>query len=145
MANPNPSPATRFTSTNQPKNKGRKKGSRNFSTSFRKLMTNEKFAKSIIGKTPEQWEGIVDNIPTDVIAAVVVAKIQQAAVTEMVENPGVPPSKELRESILLLNKLGYGEKVVIEPEESVFERVNLNFNVVQSARTEDELDGLSEQ
>ena len=48
-------------------------------------------------------------------------------------------SKDVRDAIMQLNKLGFGDKVVVEPDESIFDKVNLNFNVIQSARTEDTL------
>ena len=134
--------ATRFSKENQPEGKGRKKGTRSWDAVFRKLNNSPEFMKTFVKSLPPEWNDIVNNTPAEVIAAGFIMSVSKEVVKHVME--GKPLPKDVRESIIQLNKLGYGDKVVIEPDQSVFDKININFSVVQSARTEDELNGKSE-
>lgn len=114
---------------------GRPKGSISWSTKVRKLMEDEDFLKTILSGTPKQWEGIVEKTPGSIIAAGIVANATQM-IGESVKS-GKPINKDLRDIIELLNKIGYGEKVVHEAGESFFEKAKFEFNVVETPKLED--------
>lgn len=129
--------ATRFSSENQPANKGRKKGTRSWDAVFRKVLNSKEFQKTYLKTLPGQWNDIIENTPAELIAAGFIMSVSKEVAKAVQEDKPLP--KEVRDAIMQLNKLGFGDKVVVEPDESVFDKVNLNFNVIQSARTEDTL------
>lgn len=115
--------------------RGNYKRTPNLGGRIRKLMENEDFLKTILKSTPSQWKDIVDKTPGSIIAAGIVS----AATKEIakVVSDGKPVSKELRDLIDLLNKVGYGEKVVHEAGDSFFEKANINFNVISTPTLEE--------
>lgn len=129
--------ATRFSSENQPANKGRKKGTRSWDAVFRKVLNNKEFQKTYLKTLPAQWNDIIENTPAELMAAGFVMSVSKEVAKAVQEDKLL--SKDVRDAIMQLNKLGFGDKVVVEPDESIFDKVNLNFNVIQSARTEDTL------
>lgn len=122
--------------------KGRKKGCKNWSTHFQKLMGDPDFLKTIISSTPAQWQDIVGDIPADVIAAGLIANIVKDVAKSI--SGEKPLSKDTRDAIALLNKIGYGDKIVHEDPDSVFNKPNLIFEVVPSLRNEDGKDAKSD-
>lgn len=108
--------------------KGRGKGVKNWSTHFKKLMGDEALLKSIISSKPSEWNGVVQDCPADVIAAGLISVVVRS-VSESVKN-GKPLDYKTAKSIELLNKLGYGEKVVMNTEEGFFDKSVINFNVI---------------
>ena len=108
--------------------KGKPKGVKSWSTHFKKLMGDEEFLKTIISSTPKEWDGIVGDYPADVIAAGVIATVTRE-VAEAVINQR-PLSEATTRSIALLNKIGFGEKVVVDAEEGFFDKPVINFTVV---------------
>lgn len=117
---------------------GPKKGVKHWSTHFRKLMEDEDFFKTFVSGVPKEWEGIVDNSSAKAIAAAVIASTSRRCMECLAKNE--PLDRETREMVALLNKLGYGDKVVIEDIEgnSPFNRPALFFDVIPSKHPEEE-------
>lgn len=116
--------------------RGPRKGCRNWSTIFHKLMGNEDFLHTIVKSLPKDWQDIVEETPAELIAAGLVATIAKGVAKCLVEEKPLP--KDIRDAISLLNKIGYGDKVVYEDPDGVFERTTLNFRVVKPAITREE-------
>lgn len=114
--------------------KGRSKGVKNWSTHFKKLMGDEELLKSVISSKPSEWNGIVQDCPADVIAAGLISVVVRS-VSESVVN-GKPLDYKTTKAIELLNKLGYGEKVVMDTEEGFFDKTQVVFNVVEDRKQE---------
>ena len=115
--------------------RGNWKKTPSFSSKVRKLMNDEEFLKTILKSTPSQWQGIVDNTPASMIAAGIVAGATKEIAKSVAENK--PISKEVRDLVDLLNKIGYGEKVVHEAGETFFDKANISFNVVSTPTLEE--------
>lgn len=113
---------------------GRKKGTKNWSTHFKRLMGDEDFLKTIIGTLPSEWNGIVGDVPADVLAAGLIA----SAVREVAKatNDGKPIDKKTLDILDRISKFGYGDKVVheIEDEEGFFDKKQIVFQVVDSKK-----------
>lgn len=107
---------------------GKKKGCRNWATIFQKLMGDENFLHSIVSSLPKDWTDVVADTPADVIAAALIANVVRE--TAKCAQSDKPMSKDVRQAIALLNKIGYGDKIVHEDESGVFEKTTLNFRVV---------------
>ncbi len=118
--------------------KGRGKGVKNWSTHFKKLMGDEKLLKSVISAKPSEWEGIVDDIPADVIAAGLIATVTREVSKSVVE--GKPIDKDTLKAIELLNKTAFGEKQILDTEEGFFSNPTISFTVVpdRKARGDEE-------
>lgn len=115
---------------------GRKKGSKNFSTHFRNLMEDENFLKTVVTSMPSQWQGMVSDTPAGFISAAYLTVILKSLANSVKEGNVI--DRDTRELISQLNKMAFGDKVVIEPEsDDFFQRTVLNFNVVPS-REKDE-------
>ena len=112
--------------------KGRGKGVKNWSTHFKKLMGDEQLMKSIISSKPSDWDGIVEDCPADVIAAGLISVVLRS-VSEAVSQ-GKPLDYKTTKAIELLNKLGYGEKVVMDTDEGFFDKTQVVFNVVEDRK-----------
>ena len=69
------------------------------------------------------------------IAAGIVAGATKEIAKSVAENK--PISKEVRDLVDLLNKIGYGEKVVHEAGETFFDKANISFNVVSTPTLEE--------
>lgn len=104
-------------------------------TRVRKLMEDEDFLGTILKSTPGQWKGIVDKTPAAIIAAGIVAGATKEIAKAVAENK--PISKEVRDLVDLLNKIGYGEKVVHEAGETFFDKATISFNVVSTPTLEE--------
>lgn len=115
---------------------GRKKGTPNWSTHFKKLMGDEQFLNSIISSLPKQWEGVVDKYPASVIAAGLIASTTRRVAEAIVNNQAI--DKETLEMIDRISKIGYGDKVIhdVDNEDGFFEKVSFNFEVVPSKEQE---------
>lgn len=118
---------------------GRRKGTLNWSTHFRKLMGDEKFLASIISQTPKQWEGIVEKYPASVIAAGLIASATQSVAKAIAEGKAI--DKQTLDMIDRIQRIGYGETKNVNidtQEEGFFDKVNFNFSVVPDRKMEDE-------
>lgn len=116
---------------------GKKKGTQNWSTHFKKLMGDEEFLKTIISQLPREWDGIVGEIPADVIAAGLIATATQQVAKSIAEGKAV--DENTLKVIDRISKIGYGESKHVSlnaEEEGFFEKVNFNFNVVKSDKHE---------
>lgn len=113
---------------------GMKKGCKNWSTHFKRLMGDPDFLRTIIAHTPSEWQGIVGDTPADVIAAGLIANVMRGVVRSM--NGEGSLTKETKDAIALLNKIGYGDKVVYEDPDSIFTKNEILFKVVPSMRDE---------
>lgn len=107
---------------------GKKKGTKNWSTIFKRLMGDPDFLHTVISSVPSEWQDVVGDAPSEVIAAGVIASVLRD-ISEST-NKGKSLDKNTRDAIDLLNKLGYGEKQVHEVDKSFFEQAQINFNVV---------------
>ena len=116
--------------------KGRKKGVKNWSTHFRKLMGDPDFLRTVIKSTPDDWQNIVGDTPADVIAAGIVGNALQE-IAKTIKDGKL--SREAKEVISLLNKLGYGDKVVHEADEesSFFTAPIFQYNVITGDKEEE--------
>ena len=108
--------------------KGMKKGTKHWSTIFKRLMGDPDLLHTIISSTPSEWQGIVGDAPAEVIAASVIASVLRDVSESM--SKGKSLDKNTRDAIELLNKLGYGEKQVHEVDKSFFDQAQITFNVV---------------
>lgn len=117
---------------------GRRKGTVNWSTHFKRLMGDEKFLETIVSSLPKQWEGVVDKYPASVIAAGLITTATQQVAKSMVE--GKPIDESTLRIIDRISKIGYGDKVGVEvgTEEGFFDKVTFNFSVVPDRPKEDE-------
>lgn len=117
---------------------GRKKGSKNFSTHFRSLMEDENFLKTVVSTMPSQWQGMVSDTPAGFIAAAYLTVILKSVANSVKEGSVI--DRDTRELISQLNKMAFGDKVVIEPDsDDFFQKTVLNFSVVPSRdKNEDE-------
>ncbi len=117
---------------------GGKKGVKHWSTHFRKLLEDEDFFKTFISGVPKEWEGIVDNSAAKAIAAAVITSTSRRCMECLAKKE--PLDRDTREMVALLNKLGYGDKVVIEDVngDSPFNRPALYFDVIPSKKSEND-------
>lgn len=111
---------------------GHKKGVKNWSTHFKRLMGDEKLLKSIITSKPKDWEGVVEDIPSEVIAAGLITTVTREVARAVAE--GKPIDKNTLRAIDTLNKIGYGEtkNISVDEEQGFFERPVINFAVLPS-------------
>ena len=117
--------------------KGRKKGQKNWSTIFRNLMDNEKFCQTLIGSKPKEWNEMVGDTPAEVLAAVIVASTVRAAAKYIGQDKPLP--KDVRESILLVSKLTYGDKLKVETDGGFFQQPVINFSVREDRKEQPEI------
>lgn len=117
---------------------GGKKGALHWSTYYRKLMDDPEFFKTFITGVPKEWEGLINNSAAKAIAAAVITSTSKRCMECLAKNE--PLDKDTREMVALLNKLGYGDKFVIEDSEgnSPFNRPALYFDVIPSKKLEEE-------
>ena len=117
---------------------GRKKGVKSWSTHFKRLMGDEKLLRSIISSKPSAWEGIVEDIPADVIAAGLIASVTKDVAKAIAEGRSV--DNDTLRAIDTLNKLGWGDNhnVQVESEQGFFEKPVINFIVREDRKTEEE-------
>lgn len=118
---------------------GRKKGVRNWSTHFKRLMGDKEFLKTIITSTPDAWNGLVGEYPADIIAAGVIATVTREVAKAVAE--GKPLNQATQKSISLLNDLGYGAKTVLAVDDEqvgFFEKPVINFTVIPSKKEKNE-------
>lgn len=116
--------------------RGPKKGCRNWATIFHKLMGNEDFLHTVVSSLPKDWQDIVEDTPAELIAAGLVANIARGVAKSLSTDKPLP--KDIRDAISLLNKISYGDKVVYEDPDGVFEKTILNFRVVKPTITREE-------
>lgn len=116
---------------------GRRKGARNWSTIFKHLMDNEKFCQTLIGSKPKEWDEMVGDTPAEVLAAVIVASTVRAAAKYIGQDKPLP--KDVRESILLVSKLTYGDKLKVETDGGFFQQPVINFSVVEDRKDQPEV------
>lgn len=88
---------------------GKKKGCKNWATHFQKLMGDPEFMHKIIKNAPKDWLDLVGDTPADVIAGGIIATVMKG-VDKSFKTGKL--NQETQEQIKLLNKLGYGDKVV---------------------------------
>ena len=120
--------------------KGKQKGMKNWSTHFQKLMGSETFFKTIVNKMPGEWDNLVDNTPGEVIAAGLIAITSREIMKAL--SSGRSIDRNTKEAISLINKLGFGEKFVVDTDDSFFHKTVINFNVVPPKhRIDDEYEG----
>jgi len=117
---------------------GRKKGTPNWSTHFKRLMGDEQFLNTIISALPQQWEGVVDKYPASVIAAGLITTATQQIAKSVVE--GKPVDEQTLRIIDRISKIGYGDesRVTLNTEEGFFDKVNFTFNVVEDREQPEE-------
>lgn len=115
--------------------KGAKKGCRNWSTIFQKIMGNEKFLHTIVTSLPKDWQDIIADTPAEVIAAGLIGNIIKGVAKSISEDK--PLSKDVRQAIALLNKIGYGDKVVHENPDGFFTAPIINYEVVPDRKVEE--------
>lgn len=108
--------------------KGRKKGQRSWSVIFKRLMDDEKFLNTIVNTMPSEWTDVVKDTPGEVIAAGLIANVVKGIAQSLTTNK--PLSKDVRDAISLLNKLGYGDKVIHEIDEGFFTAPVIKYEVV---------------
>lgn len=116
---------------------GRPKGTKNWSTIFRKLMNDEKFLNTLIASKPKDWNGMVGDTPADMLAAVIIASTIRSAAKYIGQDKPLP--KDVREMILLVSKLTYGDKVKIESDGGFFQQPVINFSVVGDRKDQPEI------
>lgn len=117
---------------------GRTKGTKNWSTYFKKLMEDEEFLGTIISSLPSQWNGIVEKYPASVIAAGLIASTTRQVAESVAQNK--PIDEHTLKMIDRVQRIGYGEtkNVNVDTEEgSIFDRVNFNFTVVPDREKEE--------
>lgn len=119
--------------------KGYKKGVKNWSTHFQRLMGDPDFLHTVVTTVPADWNGIVGDTPADVIAAGYIAYILRS-IAESLKSGKL--SKEAKDGIALLSKLGYGDKVVHDIEEGVdfFDKAKIVFEVMPDRPRENSTD-----
>lgn len=108
--------------------RGPKKGCRNWSTIFHKLMGNEDFLHTIVKSLPKDWQDIVEETPAELIAAGLVANIAKGVAKSLTEDKPLP--KDIRDAISLLNKISYGDKIVHEDPDGFFSAPVIKYEVV---------------
>lgn len=108
--------------------KGGKKGVQHWSTYFRKFMDDEKFFNSFIKSVPDEWTDLIQNSSGKAIAAALVASTAMKCMKAVAEGKEI--DRDTREMVALINKIGYGDKVVFEADDSFFNKTNLIFNVI---------------
>lgn len=108
--------------------RGPKKGCRNWSTIFHKLMGNEDFLHTIVKSLPKDWQDIVEETPAELIAAGLVANIAKGVAKSLTEDKPLP--KDIRDAISLLNKISYGDKIVYEDPDGFFSAPVIKYEVV---------------
>lgn len=96
---------------------------------FKRLMNDKRFLKTIVSNHPQQWRDIVGETSAEVIAGALIGNVLKLAAKSLKDDK--PLDKDTRELIALLNKLGYGDKVVHEVEDGFFDKAVINFNVVE--------------
>ena len=117
--------------------KGHPKGVKNWSTHFKKLMGDEKLLKSVISAKPREWDGIVDDVPFDVIAAGLIATITRQVAEAVAQGKAL--DRNTLKAIELLNKLSFWDKLVIDTEDSsVFSQPVINFVVRDDRKSSSE-------
>lgn len=104
------------------------------SNQAKRLLNSPMFLKTIIKTMPKDWEDIVGDTSTEVIVAGLITSIVRD-VAKSVKN-GDPLSKETRTAIMQLNKLGFGEEVTHKLDEGFFQQAQINFNVVEDRKNE---------
>ena len=116
---------------------GRKKGSLNWSTHFKRLMGDEDFLNTIISQLPRQWEGVVEKYPASVIAAGLIATATQQVAKSIAD--GKPVDEQTLRIIDRISKIGYGDKVVHDVEENgFFEHTKITYEVIPGRNREDD-------
>jgi len=107
---------------------GGKKGVQHWSSYFRKFMDDEDFFKTFVKSVPKEWEQLIQGSSGKAIAAALVASTSVKCMKAIAEGKEV--DKDTREMIALINKIGYGDKVVFEADDGFFNKTNLTFNVL---------------
>lgn len=115
--------------------RGNWKKTPNFGHRVRKLMEDEELLSTILKSTPNQWKGIVDKTPAAVIAAAIVSNVTKEVAKSLSSDK--PISKDVRDLVELLNKIGYGDKVVHEAGDTFFDKANISFSVVKTPTLEE--------
>ena len=116
---------------------GRRKGTPNWSTYFKRLMGDEDFLSTIISQLPKQWEGVVDKYPASVIAAGLIATATQQVAKSIAE--GKPVDEQTLKIIDRISKIGYGDKVVHDMEDNgFFEHTKITYEVLPGRKREEE-------
>ena len=117
---------------------GKKKGTKNWATHFKKLLNDEKFLDSIITSLPSSWNDIVDKYPASVIAAGLIATATQNVAKSVTE--GKPIDDQTLKTLDRIQKFTYGDKVVhdVDEEGGFFEQAIFNFSVVPDRKRDDE-------
>jgi hypothetical protein len=116
---------------------GRKKGTPNWSTHFKRLMGDEDFLNTIISSLPSQWNGVVDKYPASVIAAGLITTATQSVAKSVAE--GRPVDEATLRIIDRISKIGYGDKVVHDVEDNGwFEHTKITYEVIPGRRKEEE-------
>lgn len=111
-------------------NSGRKKGCKNWSTIFQRIMGDADFLYTVVTTLPKDWANVIKDTPGEVIAAALVANILKGVAKSL--NSDAPLNKDVRDAIALLNKLGYGDKIVHEDPDGFFSAPVIKYEVVSS-------------
>lgn len=113
---------------------GHPKGVKNWSTHFKRLMGDEKLLKSVISAKPGEWEGIVDDIPADIIAAGLIATVTRQVAQAVAQGKSI--DKDTLKAIELLNKTAYGEQknLSVDDSQGFFEKPVINFIVKEGRK-----------
>ena len=121
----------------EPRLGGRKKGTPNWSTHFKRLMGDEDFLNSIISSLPKDWEGVVDKYPASVIAAGLIASTTRRVAESVAQNKAI--DKETLEMIDRISKIGYGDtkNINMSDDDGFFDKVTFNFSVVPDKKREE--------
>lgn len=116
---------------------GRKKGAKNWSTYFQKLLNDEEFLSTIIKNLPPSWNDTVEKYPASVIAAGLITTATQSVAKAVAE--GRPIDDQTLKTLDRIQKFTFGDKVTHEvEEEGFFDKVQFNFSVAPDRKKEDE-------
>lgn len=108
---------------------GRKPGTRNWDTMFRKLMNDDRFLDKMGLNIPPEWHDTVEKYPASVIAAGMITMAARDVVDSV--NSGKKIDKATLDLLDRIAKFGYGDKVVHDIEKpSFFDRTEFHFNVI---------------
>ncbi len=91
-------------------------------------MNDERFLKTLVASKPKDWDKMVGDTPAEVLAAVIVASTIRSAAKYIDQDKPLP--RDVREMILLVSKLTYGDKVKIVMDNGFFQQPQINFSVV---------------
>lgn len=113
---------------------GAKKGTKHWSVYVRQLLDDEKLFSSFVKSVPKELDPLIDKSSAKAIMAALIISATRASLEKMAKGEKI--DRDTREMISLLNKIGFGDKVVFEADDSFFNKANLTFNVVPDRESE---------